>query len=55
MFKVTMIDGKTLKIDADGFKTIDNGQLILYVTDENDRNTTVFVAAHGMWQYFESA
>lgn len=51
MFTVHMDDGKALLIDADGFKTAESGQLVLYITD-NDRNSTVFVAAKDKWRYF---
>jgi hypothetical protein len=52
MFNVTLSSGAKVKVDADGFKTLDNGQLALYVYTEEQRNRTVAVFADGLWAYF---
>jgi hypothetical protein len=54
IFTVKMVaDENSIEIQADGFKTADNGCLVFYQTDESGRNSTCFVAGAGRWDYFE--
>jgi len=46
-------DESPIVVEADGFKTAENGSLIFYVSDENGKNSTVFVAGPTRWDYFE--
>jgi hypothetical protein len=46
-------DEGSIEIQADGFKTADNGCLVFYQTDESGRNSTCFVAGAGRWDFFE--
>ena len=48
-------NSNVMALEADGFKTVDNGALVIYETDEDGRNTTIFVAGPGRWDYFEPA
>jgi hypothetical protein len=52
MFEVALFNNKNVQIEADGFKTTENGQLVLYIYTEGDRNRTVAVFAQDIWQYF---
>ena len=52
MFEVMLSTGKSIKIDADGFKTTDSGQLVLYIFTEGDRNKTIAVFEKNAWLYF---
>ena len=56
IFNVQLVrDQSVIEIDADGFKTTDNGCLVFYQSDDkSDRNSTIFVAGPGRWDYFEA-